>query len=54
MNRFQTSDSCKVALLSLRACNAGITLTAAQLLVFAELDWNPSVSIIFSLFKIFP
>ncbi|KAL5280334.1 SMARCAL1 family protein [Megaselia abdita] len=42
VNRFQTSDSCKVALLSLKACNAGITLTAAQTLVFAELDWNPS------------
>lgn len=50
VNRFQSSDSCKVALLSLRACNAGITLTAAQLVIFAELDWNPSVS--FILFRI--
>uniref|UniRef100_T1GHL0 SWI/SNF-related matrix-associated actin-dependent regulator of chromatin subfamily A-like protein 1 n=1 Tax=Megaselia scalaris TaxID=36166 RepID=T1GHL0_MEGSC len=42
VQKFQTSTSCKVALLSLKACNAGITLTAAQLLIFAELDWNPS------------
>lgn len=28
------------------ACNAAITLTAASLVVFAELDWNPSVNMI--------
>ncbi|XP_067626189.1 SWI/SNF-related matrix-associated actin-dependent regulator of chromatin subfamily A-like protein 1 [Eurosta solidaginis] len=42
INTFQTKSSCKVAVLSLRACNAGITLTAAEMIVFAELDWNPS------------
>ncbi|XP_055593275.1 SWI/SNF-related matrix-associated actin-dependent regulator of chromatin subfamily A-like protein 1 [Uranotaenia lowii] len=42
VDRFQTTDSCRAAVLSLKACNAGITLTAAQLVVFAELDWNPS------------
>ncbi|KFB39093.1 AGAP008426-PA-like protein [Anopheles sinensis] len=42
IERFQTKDSCRAAVLSLKACNAGITLTAAQLVLFAELDWNPS------------
>lgn len=39
---FQNKASCKVAVLSLKACNSGITLTAADTIVFAELDWNPS------------
>ncbi|GAB0092908.1 SWI/SNF-related matrix-associated actin-dependent regulator of chromatin subfamily A-like protein 1 [Sergentomyia squamirostris] len=39
---FQTQPSYRVAVLSLKACNAGITLTAAQLVIFAELYWNPS------------
>ncbi|XP_055641973.1 SWI/SNF-related matrix-associated actin-dependent regulator of chromatin subfamily A-like protein 1 [Toxorhynchites rutilus septentrionalis] len=42
VDRFQTKDNCRAAVLSLKACNAGITLTAAQLVIFAELDWNPS------------
>lgn len=42
VEKFQTKDSCRAAVLSLKACNAGITLTAAQLVLFAELDWNPS------------
>ncbi|XP_054744005.1 SWI/SNF-related matrix-associated actin-dependent regulator of chromatin subfamily A-like protein 1 [Anastrepha obliqua] len=42
IDKFQTKSSCKVAVLSLRACNAGITLTAAEMIIFAELDWNPS------------
>ncbi|EAT41369.1 AAEL006963-PA [Aedes aegypti] len=42
VEKFQTKDSCRAAVLSLKACNAGITLTAAQLVMFAELDWNPS------------
>lgn len=44
IDRFQTEQSCQVAVLSLKACNSAITLTAASLVVFAELDWNPSVS----------
>merc|ERR1719219_1623912 len=40
---FQTDDNVKVALLSITAANAGITLTAAQLVVFAELFWNPGI-----------
>ncbi|XP_017063305.2 SWI/SNF-related matrix-associated actin-dependent regulator of chromatin subfamily A-like protein 1 [Drosophila eugracilis] len=42
VDTFQKKRSCKVALLSLKACNSGITLTAAEMIVFAELDWNPS------------
>ncbi|XP_017043670.1 SWI/SNF-related matrix-associated actin-dependent regulator of chromatin subfamily A-like protein 1 [Drosophila ficusphila] len=42
VDTFQKKSSCKVAVLSLKACNAGITLTAAEIIVFAELDWNPS------------
>lgn len=32
---FQTNDNFRVALLSIMACNTGLTLTAAQLVVFA-------------------
>ncbi|KAH8327819.1 hypothetical protein KR067_000830 [Drosophila pandora] len=42
VDTFQKNSSCKVALLSLKACNSGITLTAAEMILFAELDWNPS------------
>ncbi|XP_055295299.1 SWI/SNF-related matrix-associated actin-dependent regulator of chromatin subfamily A-like protein 1 [Sitodiplosis mosellana] len=42
IDKFQNNKSCQVAVLSLQACNAAITLTAASLVVFAELDWNPS------------
>lgn len=45
VDTFQKKNSCKVAVLSLKACNSGITLTAAEMIVFAELDWNPSVCI---------
>nr|XP_012147228.1 PREDICTED: SWI/SNF-related matrix-associated actin-dependent regulator of chromatin subfamily A-like protein 1 isoform X2 [Megachile rotundata] len=43
VDKFQTSDAYLVAILSITAANAGITLTAAQLVVFAELFWNPGV-----------
>lgn len=47
VEKFQTNDSCRCAVLSITAANAGITLTAAQLVIFAELHWNPGVSAIF-------
>ncbi|ALC40055.1 Marcal1 [Drosophila busckii] len=42
VDTFQNKSNCKVAVLSLKACNSGITLTAAEMILFAELDWNPS------------
>eukprot|EP00929_Paragymnodinium_shiwhaense_P017545 TRINITY_DN12693_c0_g4_i1.p1 TRINITY_DN12693_c0_g4~~TRINITY_DN12693_c0_g4_i1.p1 ORF type:complete len:843 (-),score=268.70 TRINITY_DN12693_c0_g4_i1:248-2776(-) len=41
VNKFQKEETCQVALLSITACNEGLTLTAAGLVVFAELYWVP-------------
>ena len=38
-DEFQTCDQVRVALLSITAANTGLTLTSAQLVVFAELFW---------------
>jgi len=35
-----------VAVLSLTAANMGLTLSAADLVVFAELFWNPGVCVL--------
>ena len=43
VDKFQTTDACKCALLSITAANSGITLTQANLVVFAELFWNPGI-----------
>lgn len=43
INKFQENDDYLMAVLSITAANAGITLTAARLVVFAELFWNPGV-----------
>ncbi|XP_012259547.2 SWI/SNF-related matrix-associated actin-dependent regulator of chromatin subfamily A-like protein 1 [Athalia rosae] len=40
---FQEQPDYLVAVLSITAANAGITLTAAERVVFAELYWNPGV-----------
>lgn len=42
-DKYQYNDTCKVAVLSITAANTGITLSAASLVVFAELFWNPGV-----------
>lgn len=45
-DQFQTEDMYRVAVLSICAANSGLTLTAAKLVVFAELYWNPGVKLI--------
>lgn len=45
IDKFQASDDYLFAVLSITSANAGITLTAARRVIFAELHWNPSVSI---------
>ncbi|XP_052755113.1 SWI/SNF-related matrix-associated actin-dependent regulator of chromatin subfamily A-like protein 1 [Galleria mellonella] len=41
VDRFQHHESCRCAVLSITAASAGLTLTAADLVIFAELHWNP-------------
>ncbi|KAE9550842.1 hypothetical protein FO519_005946 [Halicephalobus sp. NKZ332] len=42
VEQFQEKEGCKIALLSMLAAGTGITLTASSIVIFAELNWNPS------------
>ncbi|CAE7676732.1 Marcal1 [Symbiodinium pilosum] len=43
VEQFQRDEDCHVALLSITAMSEGVTLTAAEAVVFAELQWTPGI-----------
>lgn len=51
VDSFQKDEKILVAVLSIMAANAGITLTASSLVIFAELSWNPGVGFVFFFFS---
>ncbi|CAK1555561.1 unnamed protein product [Leptosia nina] len=43
VDKFQYTPSCRCGVLSITAASSGLTLTAADLVLFAELHWNPGI-----------
>ena len=43
IDSFQNDPNCRVIVCGLRAGNVGINLTSASYVIFAELDWTPSI-----------
>lgn len=43
VDSFQNDPNIRCAILSYKACSSGLTLTAASTVIFAELNWNPSI-----------
>lgn len=41
-DHFRTEPKCHVAILSMQACGTGHNFTCASMVIFTELDWNPS------------
>ena len=44
IDRFQNDQECRVFIGQITACSTAITLTAANQVVFAEMDWVPAVN----------
>eukprot|EP01006_Ploeotia_vitrea_P057811 TRINITY_DN68303_c0_g1_i1.p1 TRINITY_DN68303_c0_g1~~TRINITY_DN68303_c0_g1_i1.p1 ORF type:complete len:517 (+),score=34.65 TRINITY_DN68303_c0_g1_i1:89-1552(+) len=45
VGHFRSSDNCRVAILSIKACGTGLTFTPCSLVVFAELFWTPGIMV---------
>eukprot|EP01090_Pellita_catalonica_P001676 TRINITY_DN11437_c0_g1_i3.p1 TRINITY_DN11437_c0_g1~~TRINITY_DN11437_c0_g1_i3.p1 ORF type:complete len:372 (+),score=57.70 TRINITY_DN11437_c0_g1_i3:26-1117(+) len=43
VNHFQSDPNCRVAVLSITAAGCGLNITKAEVVIFAELYWNPGL-----------